>query len=118
MRAVPTAGGYAIIIRVPRSYNAPHRIIRHGTGQNRFYARSSAGKYEPNVDELRVLFTRAPQLADRIRSFRIERVARIVANDAPVRLLDARALIIHTIPFAAFDSRFSLPLGGSAGSKR
>src|SRR5262252_8760192 len=37
-----------------------------------FYARSSAGKYEPNVDELRLLFGRAPQLSDRIRDFRFD----------------------------------------------
>jgi predicted HTH transcriptional regulator len=51
--AVPVNGGAVIIVRVPRSYNAPHRLIRQGTGNHRFYARSSAGKYEPNVDELR-----------------------------------------------------------------
>ena len=37
------AGGNVLIIRVPRSYNAPHRIIRQN--RNRFYARSAAGKY-------------------------------------------------------------------------
>ncbi len=112
MRAVPlTGGGSAIVIRVPRSYNPPHRIIRQGTGQNRFYARSSAGKYEPNIDELRMLFTRAPQLADSIRNFRIERAAKIAANDGPVNLLDAHALIMHVVPFSGFDSRLPLPLG-------
>lgn len=112
MRAVPLAsGGSVLVIRVPRSYNPPHRIIRQGTGQGRFYARSSAGKYEPNVDELRLLFTRAPQLAERMRGFRIERVAKVAANDAPVLLLDDRALILHVVPFSGFDTRLPLPLG-------
>jgi hypothetical protein len=104
-------GGCALVVRIPRSYNPPHRLIRQGTGQFRFYARSSAGKYEPNVDELRALFTRAPQLADRIRDFRIDRVAKIAANDAPVNLLDTHALIMHIVPFSSFDSRLPLPLG-------
>jgi hypothetical protein len=84
-RAVPIgAGGSVIIVRIPRSYIQPHRIVRSGkTGDHRFWARSSAGKYEPNVDELRLLFTRAPQLADRVRDFRFERIAKIVANDGP-----------------------------------
>jgi predicted HTH transcriptional regulator len=56
-------GGHVLVIRIPRSYNQPHRIVRQGSGNNRFYARSSAGKYEPNVDELRQLFAQAPQLA-------------------------------------------------------
>jgi Putative DNA-binding domain len=111
MRAVPVPGGHVLVIRVPRSYNPPHRVIRQGTGQNRFHARSSAGKYEPNVDELRLLFLSAPRLADRIRDFRVERVARIAANDAPVPLLDLHALILHIIPFSAFDARIPLPLG-------
>ena len=45
------AGGNVLIVRVPRSYNPPHRIIRQGS--NRFWARSAAGKYEPDVSELR-----------------------------------------------------------------
>ncbi len=96
-------GGHVLLVRVPRSYNPPHRIVRVGKGQNRFWSRSSAGKYEPNVDELRTLFTLAPQLTDRIRDFRFNRIARIVAGDAPVQLLDKSCLIIHIVPFSAFD---------------
>lgn len=55
-----------LMVRVPRSFNPPHRIIRQGS--NRFWA--AAGKYEPDVNELRVLFNAGPQLADRIRNFR------------------------------------------------
>jgi hypothetical protein len=84
--------------------------VRQGSGHNRFYARSSAGKYEPNVDELRLLFGQAPLLASRIRDFRADRIAKIAANQAPVPLLDIRALVMHVIPFTAFDSRLSLPL--------
>jgi hypothetical protein len=110
-RAVPlTAGGSIIVIRIPRSYNQPHRIVRQGSGNHRFFARSSAGKYEPNVDELRLLFARAPQLADRIRDFRFDRLAKIAANDAVAPLIDPHALTIHVVPFSAFDTRLSLPL--------
>lgn len=110
IRGVPIAtGGFVLVVRIPRSYNQPHRIVRQGTGYHRFYARSSAGKYEPNVDELRLLFGRAPQLADGIRDFRIDRIAKITANDAPVPLLDAHAHIArdtlfglrHAAPVAA-----------------
>jgi len=64
--AVPvSSGGNVLIIRVPRSFNPPHRVIRQGS--SRFWARSAAGKYEPDVNELRTLFNAGPQLADRIR---------------------------------------------------
>jgi hypothetical protein len=106
VHAVPLAtGGCALVLRVPRSYNQPHRIIRQGSGHHRFWARSSAGKYEPNVDELRALFTRAPQLAERVRNFRFDRIAKIVANDVPVQLMGAHPLIMHVAPLSAFEDR-------------
>lgn len=71
-------GGNVLIIRVPRSYNPPHRIIRQGS--NRFWARSAAGKYEPDINELRTFFNAGPQLADRIRNFRFDRIAKIAAG--------------------------------------
>jgi hypothetical protein len=55
------------------------------------------------VDELRVLFTLAPQLAERLRQFRLERVSRIALGDTPVRIDDTRCLILHVVPFTFFD---------------
>jgi hypothetical protein len=107
--AVPIrAGGNVLIIRVPRSYNPPHRIIRQGS--NRFWARSAAGKYEPDVNELRTLFNAGPQLADRIRNFRLDRIAKIAAGQAPVQLMDRGTLVLHIVPFSAFDVSSALPL--------
>jgi hypothetical protein len=105
-----TGGGFVLIVRIPRSYNQPHRIIRQGPGNHRFCARSSNGKYEPDVDQLRLLFGRAPQLADRIRDFRFDRIAKIAGNNTPVVLSGGRLLTLHVIPFSAFDTRLSLPL--------
>ncbi len=107
-RAIPTQGGHFLILRVARSYNPPHRIIRENS--NRFWARSSAGKYEPNVDELRNLFMLAPRIADRTRDFRIGRLARIAAGDAPVILMYPDALVLHVVPFSAFDRDPDLPM--------
>jgi predicted HTH transcriptional regulator len=90
-------GGFALVVRIPRSYRLPHRVIYKG--RNRFYARSSGGKYEPNVDELRTLFTLAPQIAERIREFRFDRITRIAARDAPVRLLDDCSLVLQSSRF-------------------
>ena len=103
------AGGAVLVIRIPRSFQAPHRVTRQGS--NRFWARSAAGKYEPDVTELRALFNAAPQLAQRVRDFRIDRVAKVAAGAAPVPLMYAGALIVHVVPFSAFDvSPGGLPL--------
>jgi hypothetical protein len=97
-----------LVIRVGRSYNPPHRITRQGS--NRFWARSAAGKYEPDVNELRTLFNAGPQLADRIRNFRVDRIAKIAAGEAPVRLMNRSALIVHVVPLSAFDATSAIPL--------
>lgn len=96
------AGGVVFIVRVPKSYNLPHRVKFKGS--NRFYARSSGGKYEPNVEELRNLFLAAPHLQERIRAFRMERIARIAANETPVPLSSrlTRRAVLHIVPYSAF----------------
>jgi hypothetical protein len=115
--AVPIrAGGNVLIIRVPRSYNPPHRIIRQGS--TRFWARSAAGKYEPDVNELRMLFNAGPLLADRIRNFRLDRIAKIAAGQAPVQLMDRGSLILHVVPLSAFDVTPALPLSQIAQNFR
>jgi hypothetical protein len=104
------AGGNVLVVRIPRSYNGPHRIIRQGS--NRFWARSAAGKYEPDVNELRMLFNAAPLLAERIRDFRLDRIAKIGAGETPVQLMKLGTVVLHVVPLSAFDvtSTF-LPLG-------
>ena len=99
---VPLSGGVVFVIRVPKSYNPPHRV--KFKGRNRFYARSSGGKNEPGIDELRNLFLAAPHLAERIRAFRMERIARIAAGETPVALYrdsPGRA-VLHVVPYSAF----------------
>jgi hypothetical protein len=109
VKAIPLpTGGAVLLIRLPRSYNPPHRVIF--AGRNRFWARSSAGKYEPNVDELRALFTLAPHLAERAREFRMVRTAMIAGGTAPVRLMGRNCLVLHVVPFSAFDLRTTLSL--------
>jgi len=114
MRAVPiAAGGSVLVIRIPRSYRGPHRVIFGGS--NKFHARSSIGKYEPNVDELRAMFAFAPELAERMRAFRFSRVASIAAGDTPAALQGNLCLVLHVVPFSHFDLRPSLSLPKAVG---
>ncbi len=101
-------GGNVLILRIPRSYSTPHRIVRQNS--NRFWARSAAGKYEPDVNELRNLFNAGPQLADRIRNFRVDRIARISAGQAHVQLMNRGIIILHIIPLSAFDVNSLIPV--------
>ena len=66
-----TGGASAVVIRIPKSWNPPHRVSTANT--NRFYVRNSGGAHEASVEELRVLFTLAADAQERIKSFRSDR---------------------------------------------
>lgn len=80
-------------------------------GSQRFFARNAAGKYPLDIAELRTAFTAAGLLADHMRDFRAERLARILANDGPVPLLDRPKIVLHLVPLTAFDPAQVVELG-------
>jgi len=100
IRAVPVAGGHVIIVRVPRSFVPPHRVIAQNS--NRFYARAGTSKYEPNVEQLRQLFTDTPHLLECIRSFQTDRLVKIAAGDTPTTLGRLGKVVLHVIPLPSF----------------
>jgi hypothetical protein len=110
MRAIPIAvGGFVIVVRVPRSWNPPHRTIARKS--NRFYVRNSAGTHEASVEELRVLFNVSATVNERIRAFRQERLAKITAGEGPVRLSQDRGrILLHMVPFSAFSALSQIDL--------
>ena len=122
-------GRNVLVIRIPRSWNAPHRVIAHRS--NRFWARDGGGKYQPDVDQLRELFLTAPSMAERLRNFRADRIARIWAEDGFVPLIDQSALVLHILPFESFSGgqrfevaelrahyRSFLPIASEVGTAR
>jgi hypothetical protein len=93
-------GGAALVIRIPRSWNPPHRVSAART--NRFYVRNSGGAHEASVEELRVLFTLAADAQQRIKTFQSDRIATIAAGRGPVPLPANGRLIVHLVPLSAF----------------
>ena len=112
-RAVPLSGGrVALVMRIPKSWNPPHQVTFQKAF--RFYARDSNGKYQVDVDELRAVFALSGTIADRIREFRADRVAKIAAGGAPVTLLDGGILVLQVVPFSAFSPGSSFPFNRAA----
>ncbi|MBB3540797.1 ATP-binding protein [Rhizobium sp. BK399] len=108
MRAVPLAGGaFAYVIRVPRSWNPPHRVSYQNT--NRFYLRSTAGAHEASVEELRAVFANGADMREKITSFVSHRNTKITNNQGVVPLAQGPGaegrLVLHLLPFAAFSGR-------------
>ncbi len=93
-------GLVALIIRIPKSWRSPHCV----TFQNwsRFFARSSNGVYQLDVDELRSAFILSETLGEKINNFRNERIASIVANETSIPLYSSSNIILHIIPISAF----------------
>lgn len=104
-RAVPiAAGGVVLVLRVPRSWNPPHRVSFQNT--SRFYLRSSAGAYEASVEELRAVFANGAEMRQVMSAYVAERVQKAEHNDGVTTLAvgeDSEGrLAMHILPFSSF----------------
>ena len=92
--------GPAIVIRVPRSWTGPHIITYQQ--DFRFYSRSTNGKFRMDGSDVRNAVLRNADIEDRIRTFRAERLGRIVGGDTPVALDGSKFICVHVVPFQSF----------------
>lgn len=131
IRAIPMdTGVFVFIIRVPQSWNAPHRVIF--SDHSKFYGRSSAGKYPLDVSQLRAAFLRSERVSDKIHAFREKRtIALLTERQQVVNLKSGGRLVLHILPLSAFAgvsgnriaprtelSTLFPPLGGGGWSHR
>jgi hypothetical protein len=93
-------GKSVLVIRIPKSWRSPHRVIFGGHGH--FYARNSNGKYQLDVGELRDAMVRGESANERIRAFRAERVIAVKSGATPISVEDAPRQIVHLLPLSAF----------------
>jgi len=101
---------YAIVIKVPSSFNPPHMVIIDG--HRKFYARNSSGTYPLNVEELRILFGISDTIAKNAREFRYQRLSMIKSGPTPIPLLAGPKYILHLIPFGSFGPGTNYDLSG------
>lgn len=94
-------GNQVLLLRIPRSANAPHRVAVNQA--NRFYLRNSAGCYEASVEDLKMLFSAGSDFQDRFQNLvdrRLEAVANMRVN---VNLLPHQGFaVLHIVPLNAF----------------
>ena len=93
-------GNTAIIIRVPNSWNSPHRVVLGH--HDKFYARSSNGKYPMDIDELRNAFILSSTIDEKMNEFIEDRIYRVYSNKAPVPLDPGGKVIFHLVPISSF----------------
>jgi hypothetical protein len=100
-QAVPVfvdgASGHVLVVRTPQSWAGPHRVK---TNQH-FFIRDGLRKRQLDVPEIRSLFLRTADQAQRVSDFRTERLGKILSGNAPQRLVDGPVLVVHIVPTSA-----------------
>ncbi len=89
-------GIYFLIIRVPKSWNSPHRVIYKDN--KKFYGRNTSGKYELDIAELRRLFALTDSISTKIGEFRENRISKIISDETPLKLSGERKVVLHIVP--------------------
>jgi hypothetical protein len=92
--------GRLLVVRVEKSWIGPHRVIFRG--HDKFYARTSAGKFALDVGQLRSAFLQSGALSEWITGFRADRIIDISAGRTPVSVEDGAKAVLHIIPLGAF----------------
>jgi hypothetical protein len=101
---VPLASGrYVLIIRSERSWYGPHRVIFKG--DSRFYGRTSNGKYELDVTDLRNAFLFANTAAEKVAAFRSERVIALENGQPLAPLAGGPKLVMHCMALESFGAK-------------
>jgi hypothetical protein len=95
------AGGYALVIRVPKTWSGAHMLTYNK--DNRFYTRDMNGRRLMDVPEIRSSFSLAEATIERIRRFRLERIGDIVADETPVVLSGPSRVVVHLLPLVSFE---------------
>lgn len=100
MRTVSCPDGDVLVIRVPASWNKPH-MVKFG-GVNKFFGRTTTGKYPMSVDEIGRVFSEQRELGEIIRRWRSDRADLVARNEGPVTMAGTVTTLFHVIPASAF----------------
>lgn len=91
--------GPVILIYIPKSWNSPHMIAFQR--YSKFYARNNGGKYQLDLGEIRSAVALSETLPEKIKRFREDRVAKILADETPVLLRGIHRIVLHLIPISS-----------------
>ncbi len=92
---------YVLIIRINKSWMSPHRVSFKAW--DRFYTRSTNGKYRFDVQELRSAFLLSETFGEKIKQFREKRISDIYTNNLPIPFYESPKIALHLIPMSAFN---------------
>jgi hypothetical protein len=94
----PAPTGHILVIRVRRSWRAPHRE----TVNNRFYERSASGNSELDTGAIRRAMLQGEVFVERAKEFRDNRISAIAADELPFPLRELPKIVVHLMPSNCF----------------
>src|SRR5579859_2385735 len=100
IRSVAHSKGHIFLLRIEQSWSIPHRVIFGG--HDKFYARTSAGKYQLDTEELRKMFTFSLTINKEVEKL-IEKMRIGVSGDKlPMTPKDGPRFSLHLIPLESW----------------
>ena len=90
------SNGPMLIIHIPKSWAGPHLITFKNT--SKFFSRTSNGKYQLDVQEIRSAFIQSEEIGKKAREFRQSRLGVILAEETPVPLMQYSKVVLHLMP--------------------
>lgn len=108
MRAIDVDGGYAIVVRVPTSFDGPHCIRVNNS--RRFVMRNGTTITDMSFDQLRSAFDRSATLAERARAFIADRLRSISEQTTTAPLQLGPHFVVHLVPIAGLAGRKTVDL--------
>ena len=100
---VAVTGGYILVLRVPASFDGPHRFLSNS--QSKFVMRSGTHTLELSYAQLRNAFDRTATLADRARRFRDDRLQVIIDRKTWRPMRPGPICVVHLIPLSSMSGR-------------
>lgn len=100
---IHTEKGYILVVRVPASFDGPHRYLFNG--QSKFVMRNGTHTSELSYDQLRWAFDRTATLGERARQFRSDRLRAVVEGKTWRPMTAGPICVIHLIPIASMSGR-------------
>lgn len=100
--------GPVILLRIPKSWASPHMVSFKNS--SRFFSRTSAGKHQLDVREIRASFIASNSLGERMSAFRSDRIGKVLTGETPVLLEPNPKVILHLLPISAFAESLTIDL--------
>ena len=108
------AGGFVLVLRIPCSYEGPHRF--GPVTEHRFPIRNDSLTTDLTYEQLRNTFGRESTLLEKAAQFRLRRVSRIVAGQTPRELAAGVTMAMHIVPICGLAGRANVDVAGIAAN--